>query len=1146
MTGFLLLRVRGHRLLLAAALLAVLLTTSVLAALTAFSGSVGDAALRNTLRGRAAASASLVISANVPPDQRDAAREAAVRGARETFAGLPVSVRKLERSGPYALPRSLQDADARAGEPDLTLFAALDRSRIRLVAGTLPGPAPKARTAPVPVALPEAAADRLKLRPGERITLIDRLGGASVKARVTGVYRPADSTDPYWQLDTLGGRGVRTVHFTTYGPLLADLSVLASGRTSAGTTGWVAAADYRTLTTDGMDALREASVRGPEVLRRDPAFDSGATVHTALPDVLDQTGRALLVSRSTLMIVSVQLVLLAGYALLLVARLLDSERAGETDLLRARGGSRRRIAGLAALEALLLAVPAAACAALLSGPLVRLLARWSSLDGIGPRLGDAPAAQVWLVAGGVAVCCAAAVVAPALAATAGGPLRLRRLRAAALGAPVRAGADVGLLLIAGVAYWQLDRQTGSFGGGALSRDREGGLGIDPLLVAAPALTLLAGAVLTLRLLPIAARLAERRAAGGRGLPAALAGWQFSRRPLRGAGPVLLLVLAVTTGMLAIGQSASWSRSQGDQADFGTGASVRVLDGRPVGPGQTGLYASLPGVRDAAPAHRTTADLSGGRTATVLALDTAHAREGMLMRGDLADEPVERLLRAVAPREQAPPGPAVLLPDGARRLALDLRITDEGAETGRSRSGLAPLVTVVVEDRYGIAYRLSAGEIPVDGRVHRVTLELDVSASGSRAAPAGPLRVTGLQLDGAVPAEGAEQHRLTVERMLSTGSDGAARPVVAPAGVRWQGSRTETGNGEAHPPTALGPVASATAPLTVSYTTGVADGTDESSSDQPAFTVRVDVARDAPPAEIAAVATQGFLRAAGAERGDSIDVTVAGERLRVRIVRSVEELPTTGAGAAWAGAAWAGAAWAGSAAGAGAGSAAAAEAGAADGAAADGGALLLDLRAVNAALAHRASTPLAPDEWWLSAAPGGAAQVASALRARPDIEQDQVLVRDEAAAELLGDPLGAGPRSALMAVAVAAASLAAGGFAVSAAGARRERSAEFAVLRALGAAHRDLARLVAVEQSLLIGAGLLAGLGLGTALTRAVVPLIVLTPQAARPVPELLVELPASQVALLLGGVAALPLLITALSAVRRADPAVTLRHQGDD
>ncbi|MEU1448421.1 FtsX-like permease family protein, partial [Streptomyces mirabilis] len=697
------------------------------------------------------------------------------------------------------------------------------------------------------------------------------------------------------------------------------------------------------------------------------------------------------------------------------------------------------------------------------------------------------------------------------------------------------------VVIAAVAYWQLDRQTGSSGGGALSRDRAGDLGIDPLLVAAPALALLAGTVLTLRLLPLGARLAERRAASGRGLPAALAGWQFSRRPLRGAGPVLLLVLAVTTGMLAIGQSASWQRSQGDQADFGTGASVRVLDGRPGSPGQTGLYAALPGVRDAAPAYRATTDLSGGRRATVLALDTAHAGEGILMRGDLADEPVGRLLRGLAPREQAA-GPSVSLPDGTRRLALDLRITDEtaatggttaageGAKAGRSPSGLAPLVTVVVEDGYGIAYRLSAGKLPVDGRVHRVTLDLDVSASGARATPAGPLRLAGLQLDGTVPAGEPEQHRLTVVRMLSTGPDGAARAVAVPAGVRWRGSRTETADGAALPSTALRPAASRTAPLTVSYGTGNAPGSDEWASGSPEFTVRLDAARATPPARIAAVATRAFLRAAGTEPGESIDVTLDGERLRVTIVRSVSELPTTGAGAAWAGA-----------------TAEASDGAADEGGAemADGGALLLDLRAVNAVFAQRARAPLAPAEWWLSTAPGRAAQVAAALRARPDIEPDQVLVRDEAADRLLGDPLGAGPRAALLAVAVAAAALAAGGFAVGTAGSRRERSAEFAVLRALGAGRRELARLVAVEQGLLIGAGLLAGLGLGTVLTRAVVPLIVLTPGAARPVPRVLVELPVSQVALLLVGVAALPLLISAATAVRRADPAVALRHQGD-
>lgn len=1111
MTGLLLLRLRAHRLLLTAALLAVLLTTSVLAALTAFSGSVGNAALRGALGGRAAASASLVVEADVPRERRDAAQQAVVRGARDAFGGLPVTVRRLERSGPYALPRSLQSAEARAGEPDLTHLAALDGSRIRLLSGTLPGPAPASRTAAVPVALPEAAADRLELRPGAQVTLIDRLGGDPLRVRVTGVYRAADSSDPYWQADTLGGRGIRTVAFTTYGPLLTDGSVLASGRASEDATGWVATAGFRTLTTDGIGALRSAAVRAAGALREDPALGGDADVRTGLPEVLDRTERGLLVSRSTLMIVSVQLVLLAGYALLLVARLLGSERAGETELLRARGGSRGRIAGLAALEALLLAVPAAVCAALLSGPLARLLARWSSLDRIGLRLDTAPAGRVWLVAGAVAAACAVAVVAPALAATAGTPVRLRRLRAATSAAPVRAGADAGLLLIAGVAYWQLARQTDATGGGVLSRDRAGELDIDPLLVAAPALALLAGTVLTLRLLPLAARLAERRSASGRGLPAALAGWQFSRRPLRGAGPVLLLVIAVATGMLAIGHGASWDRSQDDQADFRTGAPVRVLDYRPGSPGQTGLYAALPGTVDAAPAHRATLGLSGDRRATVLALDTARAGDGMLMRGDLSEEPPARLLRALAP-----PAPdedrAVRLPDGTRRIALDVRITDERARAKASPSERAPLLTVVVEDRYGIAYRLGGGVVPVDGRAHRIALDLDTTAAGRRAAPAGPLRLTGFQLDDTSPADRPERHRFTVERLLATGGDGSARTVPVPSGTRWQGNRVVTQNGEVVSRAATRPAASGSAPLAVSYGTGADRG--DGYGAQPIYTVRVDTTGAEVARSLSAVASRDFLRAAGARPGDTIDIPLSGEQLRVRIARSVQELPTTATDLA--------------------------------GETMSGGALLLDLRAVDAVLAQRASTPLTPTEWWVSTAPGKEAEVAAALRARPDLEPGQVLVRDETAAELLRDPLGAGPRSALTAVAVAAAALAAGGFAVSAAGARRERSAEFAVLRALGAPRRDLARLVATEQSLLIGAGLLAGLGLGTVLTRAVVPLIVLTSGAARPLPPVLVELPVPQVALLLVGVAAPLLLITVAAALRRAEPAVALRHQGDD
>ncbi|WP_307706466.1 ABC transporter permease [Streptomyces sp. V1I6] len=1124
MTGFVLLRVRAHRLLLAAALLAVVLTTCVLASLAAFSGSVGDAALRQTLGGRDAAAAALTVTAKIPPERREAAKDAVVRGAERSFDGLPVTVHGLERSGTYALPRSLQAPEARKGEPDLTHFAALEESRVTMVSGTRPDPAD---AGVVPVALPEVAAKQLGLKPGARLTLTDRLSDKPIVVRLTGLYRPADGNDPYWQLDSLGGRGVRSLVFTTYGPLLAHPSVLASDRVAAGDAAWLATADFRTVTTDRISALRATAASGPRSLAEDPAFASGATVHTSLPTVLAQSERALLVARSTLMIVAVQLVLLAAYALLLVARLLSTERTGETDLLRARGASRRRIISLAGVEALLLALPAALCAPLLSGPLTRLLAEHSTLARSGLRLGEAPTAQVWLVAAGVAVCCAAAVVAPALAATSGA-LRLRRGRGGALPAPVRAGADVGLLAVAAVAYWQLDRQTGSSGGGAISGDREGDLGIDPLLVAAPALALLAGTVLTLRLLPPAARLAERRAAGGRGLPAALAGWQFSRRPLRGAGPVLLLVLAVAMGMLAIGQSASWDRSQSDQADFRAGASVRVTDSGAGRPGDIGLYASLPGVREAAPAHRAPLGLSGNRTATVLAIDTARADEQLLLRDDLADEPPGSLLAAATAAKRARPG--VLLPDDARRLTLDLRITEEKAPAGASPTRLTPQVTVIVEDRYGLAYRMSAGKVAADGRVHPVTLDLDESSSGGRTAPAGPLALTGLRLDGTIPDGPATAHRLSVDRLSTTGADGTSRPVTADRGPRWEGSYTEIQAGEPGTPRPLRPAASGSRPLDLGYGIGP-DPRAVDSWGRPVrseFSILVTATRPARPRQIAAVATDEFLRAAGAKRGDVIDVMLSGESLRVKIAGTVRALPTTGPGANATTVAADG------------------EGTATDQQDADGGALLLDLPTINTEIAARGGSSLTPTEWWLSTEPGKAGEVAQALRDRPAADPGQVLVRDEAADELLGDPLGAGPRSALMAVALAAAALAAVGFAVSAAGSLRERSAELAVLRALGAPRRQLARLVAAEQTLLIGIALLVGIGLGAVLTRAVVPLIVLTGQATKPVPDVLIELPVGQVGLLLAGVAALPLLIVAVIALRRADPAVTLRHRGDN
>ncbi|WP_043669635.1 ABC transporter permease [Streptomyces xylophagus] len=1076
--GFVLVRARAHRLLLAAALLTVLLTTAVLTTLTAYSGAIGDAALQHSLNdARNAPDTALIVKADVPPADRAAADTAVRKAAGRTFDGLPVTVRTLKRSGPYALPRSLQPRAERSGDPDLTYFGALDRTQVRLVAGRFPHAAGSG-SGDIEVALPRTAAEGLGVKPGTRLTLANRLSGPKAHILVTGVYRPAVASAAYWLLDDLRGRGLSTAGFTTYGPLLTDPTSLAG--LSAGPSAWLASADFSTVTTGRIGALREAARTGSASVRRASVLSGTTAATTSLPDVLDRLDRSLLVSRSTLLIVALQLALLAGYALLLVARLLSTERAGESRLLRARGGSRARIAGLSAAEALLLAVPATAVAPLLAGPLTELLAGHGALARIGLRL-DTPAggrAGVWLVAAAVALGCALAVTLPALTSSFEGG------RARALPAPLRAGADIGLLVVAGVAYWQLNRQTS----GAVSADNSGTLGIDPMLVAAPALALLAGTVLTLRLLPPVARLAERRATAGRGLPVALAGWQFSRRPMRGAGPVLLLVLALALGMLAIGQSASWNRSQSDQADFQAGVPVRVLATGDGGLGRTETYANLPHVREAAPAVRTSQSLSGDRTATVLALDTAHASDAVLVRRDLtAGRPAGPLLAGLAPKGSVK---GAQIPAGTAQLTMRAGIRSTGPETTVD-------VTATIEDRYGTPYQEPLGQLPTDGRQY--DLKLDVSASP------GPLTLTGLQLDMPQPGNHASQHHLTVSELSATDPAGKVRRLTLPAAWTGRASVSATFGPTANP---TAPKVSSAAPLTVDYGTGYIP--DKDFWTVASVSVQLRVVQPAPP-EITAVATDRFLTSAGARTGQQVQVTLGGQNLPVRIVAAVRGLPTTG-----------------------------------DVEDGDGGALLVDLRSVNRVLETRYGTSVTPTEWWLRTAPGDATTVAAAVRALPDVDPGEVVVREEIAEELRDDPFGAGPEAAFAAAALVAAALAAVGFAVSAAGSLRERGAEFAVLRALGAPRRQLARMIAAEQGVLLALALVVGVALGTVLTRAVIPLIVLTAQATRPVPRVLVELPVNRVALLIVAVAVTPLIVTATLALRRADPATSLREQGGE
>ncbi|MFI1524712.1 FtsX-like permease family protein [Kitasatospora cineracea] len=1032
MIGFVVRRLRGRLPLAAAALLTVLITTSVLTALVAFDRGAAEAGLRRALQGTGAARAAVLVGGDRAVADR-AGDDAAVAGfARGLFGALPTTVESVARSRSYGLPGS-------ADRPDLTVLAALDRSRTALLSGAWPA-APSPASAPVQAAVPQNALAGLGLDAAAlpaRLELTDRFTNRPLTVEVTGVYRAADPSDPYWRTDPAAGRGVQVLAYTTYGPLLVDDAVFTSGAVAQAGRSWLVRADFAGLTPGAAAALRARVAPAGAALKRDAAL----TADTGLDALLGELASDAQVARSTLLVGALQLAVLAGAALLLVVHLLADRQAAENRLLAARGASRGRVGVFAAGEAVLLAVPAALLAPLLVPWLVRLLAATGPLAGAGPA-GSLPWV-VWPVAAACALGCVLLTALPSLARSAGAAL-LRRAgrRQARVSSVVRSGADVALLALAVVAYRQLARYSG------VSH------GVDPLLVVAPTLALCAGTVLVLRVLPLVSRLGDRWAARSTGLGPALAGWQLARRPARAAGPVLLLVLAVAVGMLAIGQRASWSQSQRDQASFLTAGGLRITGSALPAAGQGGVYAALPGGERIVPVARRDVPLPQGAAATVLLLDAGRAAAHLPVRADLLGG--RSAGEVFGPLAAAPlGGPA--LPE---RVELD--VTADGA----------PGLSLLVRDRFGLVYPVPAAAPLAGGPQHLV---VDLAAGGPSGRLAGPLTLAGLAVDAPGGAGSLTVDRLAagdapaVDWSLTGGAAGSA----STAGSARSGGSVPAGasvsNGAGHLPAVSWPASPAGARHLVLAPGG----------------------RAAAPA-LSAVATESYLAVVGARVGEEVPVPFGTATLRARVTAAVTALPAT-----------------------------------------EGPAVALDLAAVDRQLDARGEPAVSPSEWWLPAAGAGdeaPRRAAAELRAAPFAQQ--VLERDALAAQLRGDPLGAAPQSALAALAVAAVLLAAIGFAASAAGAAAERSREFAVLAALGAPRRRLLRTVAAEQGVLAVLGVGTGLLLGTLLVHLVVPLVVLTPAAARPLPAVLVRLPLGQVAAL-AVVTAAALLVPALLVGRR-------------
>jgi hypothetical protein len=1066
-------RLLPHRLALAAAALTVLLAATLLAALAAFSATISSHAVRTSLAGNPGTTITVNASANSAAVVPRASGR--LRSWLAGALGVPVTTWGAASSDYLDFPRGIGLPNAQTHLISLTaLYAHAD-----LLAGSWPAVA--SGPAAVPVAVPAGLARSLHLAVGQTVRLHESVSGALLSVRITGIFRPRQPGSPYWLLGSASNGVQQSDGFADYGPLVTSPAVMAAMHVPVVAAAWAAVPDISRL---GASDLQTLANRLQSALNRvnGMAGLQNQTLATGLPGLLSGLGTTLVVARSQLAIGAAILLVIAGATLALATVMLSSQRQAEAALLRSRGASRWQLAGSGIAEAALLVLPAVIAGPVLAGLLLPPLARHGPLSRSGLQLPVAFPAAAWVAATAVAAGCLVVIALPWLR-TAGSPVRERaqRGRRGALAAATRAGADLGLLALAGLAGWQLVHYAAP-----VSTGLSGAIGVDPILVSAPVLALAAGAVILLRLLPLVVRLGDRAASRGRDMTAAVAAWQISRRPLRQAGPVLLGVLAVATSVLAVAQWSSWQRSAQDQASFATGADERVdlPSQAPLALGQVAVLTHARGVTGSTPVVRSSIVLPTSATATLLALDTRQAVSVAAIRPDLVGGSPAALLRRLS-EPAAHPG-ELGAPVPGRPARLEITASLRASSVGQA------VLFVEVTDAFGITYQLQVGLVPSNGAAGTLIVPI---APGNQAAY--PLRITGYSLQYTMPTTAVPRAALTIESVRGAASmtGGFGAPFAAATAGSKLAASTSAGDGQVTTQPTVTRTATRGTSLTVAFQPGVGITPAQFGSPASTLPASISVAAPAPSATLPAAATSAFAAATGQGRGSTFPVQVGNTNVRVKVVSVIAGFPTIGGS----------------------------------------GGIVLDQGLLQQTLAAAGAEPQPVTEWWLRTAgaattrlPGGAS-----LTDRASI-----------AASLLANPLGAAPQLAMLAIAAAAVILAAAGFAVAAATAG-DRARDLALLAALGATRRQLTRLLCLEQAALGVPAAVAGLVLGVALAKLVVPAVTLTATGAHPQPAVLVQVPLALPVAVALVTAAVPVVIAALGPARRAGLAARTRLEAE-
>lgn len=1049
--------------LLSSVVIGVLLASAIMAGTVIYFDSLKDLALESELSKHDPMDLDILVKVNkgpTTPEEYSLVRQRVERELDIQVAPLSQDILRGGRTATFFLtqPGLEEEAGDDSSRSYFVFLTDVDQ-QITIVEGVRPRETVVSEPDGNPVILeglaPAGEAAEFGAGIGDTLSLVPYWDDATPYASVVivGLFERNDPEALIWQLNDRVFRSITSGDFMTVPFLVSEDTFLKAVGGAFGemdsSYGWLVDVDVRRISSANATQVF-SSVRSLD--RRLGSELRGYRQVTELDDALSDYDMRLLFSKLQMFVVLILIAVVVLYYVVTLSALVAEQRKNEILLLRGRGATQGQILAVFVLEGSTIAVLAVILAPFLAALAISLLGftpAFSDLSG-GGRLPVRLSQGAFIMSALGGVLSLGALMIPAVAASRGDISRQRQdsSRPSQLPFFQRYYLDVMLLAVSIVLFRQLTEQ-----GSLAATNLLGEVAVNQLLLAVPAITLVAAAMVLLRLFPVVLNLASRVMSPHLPPGLVLGLWQMARNPTHYARLALLLILMAGLGIFAASFAGTLERSFEERVLYSSGSDVRLVGVRQRSRGLTRPftrgYEMLDGVSRASPALRVNgSDLSRmtGGTYTMLGVETESFADVAWFRDDFAEDSLDEIMSALNGQERELGLP---LPDDTRAVeilikadrphrsvALTARIKDSNGRfftydlgfldtsnwrvmefqlfEGRNvRWHLFPsrplsLVSIAVSETDGQS-RLSAGSLLIDNiRARRATGEIDVLETFRDIGGWNVLK----------EIDAAAQDRIRHSQVSARG-DGALM-------FAWTGG----------------------SPL-------VARGIYPGGSPEP----------------IPVVASASFIRGSGHQVGDEIEVSVAGRRLDVMITDTVDFFPTLDTF--------------------------------------NGQFLIGDLDTIiDAANLGQIRGELTANEMWLTINLDGAEREAfvEELRLGKPFSTGAVIDRQFDLSEAKIDPLVlAGWRALLLIAFGAILVLSSLGFLVHAYVSFRNRELQFALMRTIGFNTRQLVALMSLEQALVIAVGMALGTWMGGRLGATVMPFLGHDDRGSQVIPPFVIE-----------------------------------------